>query len=127
MRKDPSDAVARRNYAGELTMTAYAKVLARQDLDTAVAMSRRALEIFNGLAAVDPNNLEARQDLAHDYYVIGRALQLKGETRAATENYQHAIAILEPLTSSHPDNVETAYDLERARTGLAAVSQAARM
>jgi tetratricopeptide (TPR) repeat protein len=123
LRKDPGNAALRRNYAGELCMTAYAKVLARRDPEDAVGLAQRAREIFESLAAADPSNIEARQDLAHAIYVIGRAWQLQGDARAAAENYRSAIAILEPLTASHPDNVETAYDLQRARNGLEELSQ----
>lgn len=49
LRKDPNSAVARRNYAGELTMTAYAEVLGREDLDKASELSRRAIEIDQAL------------------------------------------------------------------------------
>jgi hypothetical protein len=60
--------------------------------------------------------------LAHDYYVIGRAWQLQNDPTGAATNYRAAIAILDPMTTAHPDNVETAYDLERARRGLTEVT-----
>ncbi|MGZ5024290.1 MAG: protein kinase domain-containing protein [Chthoniobacterales bacterium] len=121
LRKEPENATFRRNYAGELIMTAYAKELAKTDLDAASDLCRRALEIDTALAAADPNNSEARQNLGHDYYVTGRAAQLRGDKKSANENYKKSIAILESLTAAHPDNVETAYDLARARKELSEI------
>ncbi|MGZ5005364.1 MAG: hypothetical protein ACXWG7_07400, partial [Chthoniobacterales bacterium] len=57
----------------------------------------------------------------HDYYVTGRAAQLRGDKKSANENYKKSIAILESLTAAHPDNVETAYDLARARKELSEI------
>ncbi|MGZ4984187.1 MAG: hypothetical protein ACXV9Q_08805, partial [Chthoniobacterales bacterium] len=121
LRKEPENATFRRNYAGELIMTAYAKELAKTDLDAASDLCRRALEIDTALAAADPNNSEARQNLGHDYYVTGRAARLRGDKKSANENYKKSIAILESLTAAHPDNVETAYDLSRARKELSEI------
>jgi tetratricopeptide (TPR) repeat protein len=118
LKKDPANVTSGRNYAGELIMTAYAKELAEKDLDDAMEFSRRALEIDNSLATADPNNFEARQNLGHDYYVAGRAFQMKGDATHARNDYEKAIAILDPLTAAHPDNVETAYDLARAKKAL---------
>jgi len=50
---------------------------------------------------------------------MGRALQLQEQPQVARENYQQAIAILQRLTGAHPDNAETAHDIERAQQGLA--------
>lgn len=122
LQKEPANTTFRRNYAGELVMTAYADELAGRDLTDAAELCRQALEIDSALAAADPDDIEARQDLAHDHYVTGRAFELARDQMKADEHYRHAVAILTPLTAAHPDNVETAYDLTRAQKGLAAVA-----
>lgn len=98
LRRDPQNASYHRNYAGELIMIAYARELAGKDLEQAAEFSRRALEIDRALAAADPNNLEARQDLAYDHYLQGRAFQLTRDAKNAQDNYLKARAILKPLT-----------------------------
>ncbi|MDQ6625715.1 MAG: hypothetical protein M3Y69_06190, partial [Verrucomicrobiota bacterium] len=122
--KDPHSVLLRRNYAGELVMSAYARVLANEQLPEAEAQSDEGLKIQENLAGADPANAEARQDLAYTYYVNGRIRQLLGDVVQAESNYRQCLAILEPLTAAHPENAETAYDLQRARTGLAELAQA---
>lgn len=118
LQQAPENVSARRNYAGELLMTAYALELAGRDAEKAIALSQEALEIDRALSAADPDDVEESQDLGHDYYVAGRAFQMKGEIENARASYQKSLAVLQPLRESHPDNIETAYDLARASRAL---------
>lgn len=121
LKLEPENATIRRNIADELVMTAYAHALARRDLDEAIAKCARALEIEKPLAAADPSNAEAQQDLSFAHYVNGRLFQAKGDPATAEQHYAAALEILEPLVRAHPGNVETSFDLERVRRGLAEV------
>ena len=47
-------------------------------------------------------------------------------TEGTADHYRAGIRILEPLVQRHPDNLETAFDLEQARRGLANIVAAAR-
>jgi tetratricopeptide (TPR) repeat protein len=69
---DPSDAVARRNYADQLVMTA---TLQNTSGDGAgvLAGTAKALVILRALAAADPENMEAQRDLAFALEQRGRA------------------------------------------------------
>ena len=118
LRLEPENATIRRNIADQLVMTAYAHALARRDLDEAIGKCARALEIETPLAAADPSNAEAQQDLSFAHYVNGRLFQEKGELATAAQHYTVALQILEPLVRAHPNNVETSFDLERVRRGL---------
>lgn len=118
LKLEPDNSTIRRNIADELVMTAYAHALARRDLNEAMAKSARALEIEKALAAADPSNAEAQQDLSFAHYVHGRLFQATGNRAAAQEHYGAALEILELLVRAHPENVETSFDLERVRRGL---------
>lgn len=124
LRAEPESFPLRRDFAGELVMTAYAHVLADDDLISASADCRRGLEIAQALAKADPSNVEARQDLSLAYYVTARLMQKRGDAKGAAVNYDQSIAILESLTAAHPDNVEAASDLVRARKGLTELRRA---
>jgi tetratricopeptide (TPR) repeat protein len=102
---DPSDGVARRNYADHLVMMA---TLHNRMGDGAAALGRtsRALVILKELAAADPNNVEAQHDLAFCYEQTGAAcldLQRWSDARAALEQ---ALAIRTRLIAADPTNRE---------------------
>jgi hypothetical protein len=46
---------------------------------------------------------------------------LQANVTRAAQHFRAALGILEPLVRRQPDNVETAFDLERARRGLSEV------
>lgn len=116
---EPDNIHLRRNLADGLVATAFTRMTAHRDLDRALAECERALALQESIAAADPANKEALQDLSYAAYNTGRVQQMLGNPAAAAERYQQAINILEPLVSASPGNVETAFDLDRARQGLA--------
>ena len=121
---EPGNSQVRRNIAGGLIAKAYARCMAKRDLELAAADSARAIEIFQPLAEADPLNAEAQQDLSYGHYVQGWARHLAGDHVQGAQHYRASIAILEPLVQRHPDNLETAYDLDQARRGLAQIESA---
>ena len=122
---EPGNSQVRRNIAGGLIAKAYARCVARQDLETAAADCARAIEMFQPLSAADPRNAEAQQDLSYAHYVKGWAHHLHGDHAEAAQHYRASVGILEPLVQRHPGNLETAYDLDQARRGLAEIEATA--
>ncbi len=118
LRLDPRSSALQRNLADALIAFANTRASLGQDLPEALGDCRRAQKIMEALAAADPVNTEARQDLSSVHFVTGRVLQRAGNFTAAVKSYRDCLRILEPLVAAHPGNVETAYDLTRARTGL---------
>ena len=121
---EPGNSQVRRNIAGGLIAKAYARCIAKVELAEAAVDSARAIEIFQPLAKADPLNAEAQQDLSYGHYVKGWAHHLQGDHAPAAQHYRASVAILEPLVQRHPDNLETAYDLDQARRGLAQIESA---
>ncbi|MBI4891890.1 MAG: protein kinase [Acidobacteria bacterium] len=66
-RLDPSDRFVLRDYADELSMKAEAQAAAG-DRAGALADADRAIEVFERLAKLDPDNLEAKRDLGYAWY-----------------------------------------------------------
>ena len=124
LRSEPASALLKRRLADELIATAYLLAMSGETLPKAADHCQQALELMQNLANLDPANAEAQQDLSSVYYVSGRVCQARGDTAAAAENYQRSLDILDPLVAAHPGNVETAFDLARARQGLAEAGSA---
>ena len=121
VRKDPTSASFRRSLGDELIALSYLRALSGENLDEGLQECARAREIVQSQASSDPANAEARQDLSSTYFVTARLLQAKGDFAAAAQSYRRCLEILEPLVATHPNNVETAFDLVRVREGLHAV------
>ncbi len=119
---EPENTYITRNIADEMIMTAYAYTLAQRDLPVAAEYCERALATENALAAADRSNAEAQQDLSFAHFVTGRVFQLRADRAHAKEHYELCLSILEPLVAAQPNNVETAFDMSRAREGLAQVA-----
>ncbi len=122
--EQPQDGQFRRNLADAFVMRAHARTLAGRELPEAQEECARAIALEEALAAADPANAEAQQDLSFAYTIAGQVSQARGERAPAAQFYQQALEILEPLVSRFPGNVETAFDLARARHGLTEVSPA---
>jgi tetratricopeptide (TPR) repeat protein len=107
---DPQDAVARRNLADQLVMTA---TLQNQIGDGAGALAgtTRALTVLRSLAAADPENVEAQHDLAFAYAQHARANALQEHWRDATDAIDAAAAIHTHLIQRDPTNREERRDI----------------
>ena len=119
LRAEPMNGAVQRTLADELIALGYLRSFSHDDLGAGREECRRAQQIMENLAASDPANAEARQDLSSVHFVTARVLQAGGDLAGAVQSYRACLAILEPLVALHPDNVETSFDLERARQGLA--------
>jgi tetratricopeptide (TPR) repeat protein len=107
---DPDDAVARRNFADQLAMTATLQNRVG-DGAGALASAARALPILRDLASRDPNNIEAQHDLAFAYTQAGRADQQLQRWTEASEAFNGALAIHLRLIERDPGNREDRRDI----------------
>jgi tetratricopeptide (TPR) repeat protein len=121
--RNPQNTQFRRNVADALIAAAHAQVLCGRDLESARAECAEGVATQEALAAADPSNVEAQQDLSFAYYVSGRVEQARGDLRSAAGRYRECLRVLEPLIRTRPDNVETAADLARVRQRLAEVAR----
>ncbi|HEY5035628.1 MAG TPA: serine/threonine-protein kinase [Chthoniobacterales bacterium] len=118
LRAQPESSAMQRNLADELIALAYLRAFTGEHLDDSLGDCARAEKIMAHLAAADPANAEARQDLSSVHFVTGRIHQAQGDRDQAAESYHRCLEILEPLVAAHPGNVETAFDLARVRRRL---------
>jgi tetratricopeptide (TPR) repeat protein len=109
---DPTDAVARRNYADQFIMKATAQNM-MQDGVGALASTTRGLAMFQELADADPKNVEGQHDLAFAWGEHGIALRNLGRPAEARAAFDKAIAIREKLIADDPSNEEEKRDLRR--------------
>ena len=123
LKNDPTSARNQRTLADELIASAYLRAFSGKDLDEGLAECRRANQIIRNQADADPANAEAQQDLSSTYFVEAKLLQAKGDFHHAEQSYRQCLSILEPLVSTHEDNVETQFDLARVHEALKVVSQ----
>jgi tetratricopeptide (TPR) repeat protein len=117
---DPSDSVARRNYADQFVMKSTAQNQAG-DYAGAFASTNHALKVFLDLAAADPKNVEAQHDLAFAYGERGLALMNLRRLDEAEESLRRAETIRERLVAADAGNQEDARDLRRVRGFIAEV------
>jgi eukaryotic-like serine/threonine-protein kinase len=88
-----------------------------RDLAASLRDEHEALAAFQRIAARDPQNLEARRDVANVYQDIGTVLGDAGRRREALEADRKALAIYEALGQTDPASAENAGYIadERAR------------
>ncbi len=120
--REPESSALRRNLADELIAQAYLRAFTGEQLAESLRDCGRAEKIMAPLAAADPANAEARQDLSSVHFVTGRVEQAAGDQAKAAASYRQSLAILEPLVATHPGNVETTFDLARVRLRLREVT-----
>jgi tetratricopeptide (TPR) repeat protein len=120
---DPNDAVAKRNFADQLVMTATLQNSVH-DGAAALAGTSRALPILRGLATADADNVEAQHDLAFAYTQNARAnmdLQRWPDAANAAEN---ALAIQTRLIERDPTNREYRRDMAGLYSIMSAIHAA---
>lgn len=118
----PTDAVARRNFADQLVMKATAQNRMR-DGAGALASTERALELLRELAAADPKNSEAQKDLAFAHGEQAAALKHLGRIDEARRAYTRAIEIHRHRLAIDPSSEEDRRDLKRLQTYLEKVGE----
>jgi len=107
---DPSDAVAKRNFADQLVMTATLQNSVH-DGAAALAGTSRALPILRALATADADNVEAQHDLAFAYTQNARANMNLQRWPAAEAAAEEALAIQTRLIEHDPTNREYRRDM----------------
>lgn len=68
--------------------------------------TRRALERFTNIAALDPQNKEAQRDVADGFQYVGMSYAALGDYQSAVKNYLNALEKLKPLTGTDAANFE---------------------
>jgi tetratricopeptide (TPR) repeat protein len=117
---DPDDAVARRNLADQLVMTATLQNRVN-DSAGALAGTSRALVILRDLAARDPNNIEAQHDLAFTYAQMARAQTQLKRWNDASDAFNAALAIHLRLIERDPNNLEDRRDISSLYGAMSAL------
>ena len=72
---------------------------------------RRAHEIANRLAALDPDDRPARRELSRTYKKIGWLHLMTGEVTEAMAHFQESLDISQRLATDDPDNIVLQHDL----------------
>ena len=73
----------------------------------AVQNYRKAAELLEADAILEPSNREVRLELAQTYMDLAICLWRVGDKKGIKETTQKALGILEPLSTSNPDNQKT--------------------
>jgi eukaryotic-like serine/threonine-protein kinase len=119
-RLDPSDGVARRNFADQMVMKATAQN-AIGDGAGAWEGTSQALRILDALAREDPENVEAQHDLAFAYEQRAVALATLRQWGAAETSFAEALAIRQRLVAADPANREDRRGIAAIRSSMGAM------
>ncbi len=117
LEKDPHDAIAQRQL-GVIEEKMCDVQSAMGDLPGAVANAQRSLAEFKSIADANPHDVAAQQSLAISYFKTGDVLgnpnfPNNGDAAGALKHYEAALALLQSLPPSTPDDYKT-----RRLTGL---------
>ena len=86
-------------------------LVARGDLDAALAAYRRGATVFDRLATSDPGNAGWQRDLSVSYDRVGDVLVAQGNLPAALESFKASLALAERLAKDDPRNAGWQHDL----------------
>ena len=81
------------------------------DADGAMQSYRKALSIWESLAAADPKNVQDSRQLATSHSRVAEILEEKGDPDGARDRYQRAFAIRERLYSANPGDPQLRRDV----------------
>ena len=113
------DATLTRALADGLNSIALLRWKCCRDLTGALRDFRESRESFEKLAAADPQNLEARRDLADAHSGIGEVLAEAGRRREALGASLKALVIYEELARADPSSMENAGYVAKVRARMA--------
>ena len=115
------DATITRALADDLDTIGWLRWKCCRDLTGSLRDLRESLEIFEKLATADPQNLEARRDVAAVHSYIGQVLAEAGRKSEALSESLKALTIYEDLTRADPSNMENAAYSAKVRERIAAL------
>ena len=92
------------------------------DTVQALASYQKGLTVIEKLAS-DTRSERCQSGVAEIHVRIAHALAMLGKTDQANQEFQHALAIAEPITTSNPRVVEAHYPVADAYSGLGDLSQ----
>ena len=112
-----TDQKLRRSQAEALGETSVT-LLALGDTQGALAAARQAQQIFQALAAQQPNSVDFQRELSVSDFEVGDVLVAQGDLAAALASYQARLAISERLARSDPGNAELQRDVALSQTRI---------
>jgi eukaryotic-like serine/threonine-protein kinase len=89
--------------AGNLQWTRYYAHLG--NYDGALESARKARAIRESLAAGDPDDEDARRDLAYSYITLGDLMSVREDLAEALRSYRQSVELREALVARHPARV----------------------
>lgn len=107
-----------RQLADGLLSTASGRWTCLRDFDGAMTDLRQALDIFERLATADPQNMEARRDLANAYWELGVVLGEAGRRNQGLTASRKSLAIVQELDRADPASAENTAMLEAVQMQL---------
>ena len=84
----------------------------------ALAAARQAQQIFQALAAQQPNSVDFQRELSVSDFEVGDVQKAQGDLAAALASYQARPAISERLAKSDPGNAELQRDVALSQTRI---------
>ena len=83
--------------------------------DTAGARKsyEKALAIRRSLYSSNPQNIDDAVGLAESARLLGDILVVNGDTKAALDNVERAVQVIEPTNRAHPDNIRVLQELSK--------------
>jgi non-specific serine/threonine protein kinase/serine/threonine-protein kinase len=88
------------------------------DVAGAIGSYRRAMELAEELSRKDPNDAQARGDVAFSHLKLGNALSQADSPAEASRHYQLALKSYEQLRAADPANTQTRGNLAMVYDGL---------
>jgi tetratricopeptide (TPR) repeat protein len=117
----PAQPNHRRNLADGLTEIAFLRWKCCRDLAGALRDIHDALSGFGGIADQDPDNMEARRDIANAKKNLGWILGEAGRLKEALEANREALAIYERVRRADPSSQEDAGYVADVQARIAAL------
>ena len=119
----PAQSNHRRNLADGLTEIAFLRWKCCRDLAGALRDIHSALSGFGGIADQDPDNMEARRDIANAQKNLGWILGEAGQLKEALQANREALAIYEQVRGADPSSQEDAGYIAEVQSRIAALAE----
>src|SRR5262249_33440732 len=120
---NPAQPSHRRNLADGLTEIAFLRWKCCRDLAGALRDIHDALNGFGSIADQDPENLEARRDVANAKKNLGWILGEAGRLEEALEANREALAIYQRVRHADPDSQEDAGYIAEVQARIGALAE----